>query len=53
MKYNEFYSVKLRKKISIPSNMIKRVIKKGKTFLVGTYKVDGKNYEAYKITGGK
>ena len=47
---NEFYSVKLRKKITIPDNMITSVTKSGRKFLVGKYKVDGKTYEAWKIT---
>ena len=53
MDYNEFYSVKLRKKIKIPTDKIKKVTKKGRTFLVGTYSVSGKSYDAYKIVGGK
>lgn len=49
----EFYSMKLRKKIDIPKNNIEEVTKvvKGKkrTFMVGSYKVDGKVYKAWRI----
>ena len=48
-KMNEFYSVKLRKKITIPSNMIRKTTKGGRSFLVGKYSVGGKTYEAWKI----
>ena len=47
----KFYSVKLRKKIEIADNKIRTVTKKGRNFAVGKYKVDGKEYEAWRITG--
>lgn len=50
MKINEFYSVKLRKKITIPSSKIRTITKKGRKFLVGKYQVNGKTFEAWKIT---
>ena len=53
----EFYSVVLRKKIMIPKNKIREVIKKGRRFAVGKYmaksKATGKmkEYEAWKVLG--
>lgn len=51
MKPNQFYSVVLRKKIMIPVDKIKEVIRKGRRFAVGKYVANGKNYEAWKILG--
>jgi len=50
MKANEFYSVKLRKKIMIPMSKIRKTTKGGRKFLVGKYTVNGKTFEAWKIT---
>jgi len=47
----KFYSVKLRKKIEIADNKIRTVTKKGRRFAVGKYKVDGKEFEAWRILG--
>ncbi len=48
-----FYSMKLKKKINIPESNIRQVVKnvKGKrrTFAVGTYQINGKSYEAWRI----
>jgi len=49
-KRNEFYSVKLKRKITIPDNKIKKVKRSNRNFLVGTYTVKGKEFEAWKIT---
>jgi len=49
----QFYSVKLKKKIEIPANDIKQVVRKNTVFLVGAYKVNGKTYKAWKIVGRK
>ena len=51
MKVNEFYSVKLKKKIMIPKVDIRQVVKKGRKFAVGKYKVKGIEFEAWKILG--
>ena len=51
MKLNEFYSVKLKKKITLPKTDIREVVKSGRKFLVGKYDVKGKEYEAWKIVG--
>ena len=51
MSKNEFYSVKLKKRIKIADDKIRKVVRSGRKFLVGKYKVDGKEYEAWKITG--
>lgn len=48
-KRSEFYSVKLRRKVSIPESRIKTVRRGGRTYLVGTYNVGNKTYEAWKI----
>jgi len=53
----EFYSVVMRKKIKIPENKIRTVVKKGRRFAVGKYmakcKATGKmkEYEAWRILG--
>ena len=51
MKVNEFYSVKLKKKITVPKVNIRQVVKSGRRFAVGKYNVKGKEYEAWKILG--
>jgi len=56
MKKNEFYSVVLRKRIMIPENKIKNVVKKGRRFAVGLYTAKTKEgkmkeYQAWKILG--
>ena len=56
MKKNEFYSVVLKKRITIPDNKIKNVIRKGRKFAVGKYTVNiaggkKKEYEAWKVIG--
>jgi ribosomal protein L13E len=51
LKVNEFYSVKLKKVLKIPEVDVKSVVRKGRKFLVGKYKVKGKEYEAWKIVG--
>lgn len=51
MKPNQFYSVVLRKKIMIPVDKIKEVIRKGRRFAVGKYNAKGKEYEAWKVLG--
>ena len=50
LKRNEFYSVKLRKKINISSANIRKEKRGKRNFLVGTYTVGGENFEAWKIT---
>jgi hypothetical protein len=52
MEQNEFYSVALKKKIKIPSANIKKVTRKGRNFLVGTYTANNKRYEAWKVIKG-
>lgn len=47
----EFYSVVLRKKIDIPQNKIKTVVRKGRKFAVGTYTAKGKTYTAWRVLG--
>jgi len=47
----EFYSVVLRKKITIPNGKIREVVKKGRRFAVGKYNVKGKEYEAWRVLG--
>ena len=49
MQLNQFYSVVLKKKIMIPASAIKKVVKKGRHFMVGKYKANGKTYEAWKV----
>jgi len=46
----KFYSVVLRKNIEIPKNKIKKVMKKGRRFLVGEYMGKGKKQYAWRIT---
>lgn len=47
----EFYSVKLRKKIKIPKVDVREEVRGGRRFAVGTYKVDGKKFEAWRVLG--
>ena len=49
----EFYSLPLRKKINIPNDMIRTVVKKGRKFAVGKYTAKGKKFEAWRILGKK
>lgn len=49
----KFYSTKLRKSIEIPKNKITYKTKNDRKFAVGKYKVDNKDYEAWKIVGMK
>ena len=55
----EFYALVLRKKINIPDNKVRNVVKKGRRFAVGKYmakcKATGKQkeYEAWRILGKK
>jgi ribosomal protein L13E len=47
----EFYSLVLKKKIQIPDNKVKNVVRKGRKFAVGSYEANGKKYEAWRILG--
>lgn len=47
----QFYSVVLKKKIEIPTSMITQVIKKGRVFAVGKYRVGAKEYQAWRVLG--
>jgi hypothetical protein len=49
----EFYSVVLKKKVSIPNSNVKEVTKSGRRFAVGTYKVGTKTYEAWRTLPSK
>jgi hypothetical protein len=49
----EFYSVVMRKKISIPDVNVREVVKGGRRFAVGKYKIGAKEYEAWRILGKK
>ena len=51
MKKDEFYSLVLKKRITIPLSKIKPVTRSGRKFLVGTYTAKGKEYKAWKIIG--
>jgi len=54
MKENEFYAVGLKKRIIIPKEKIREVIRNGRTFKVGLYKsAKGKEVEAWKVVGKK
>jgi len=48
---NDFYSVKLKKRIKIADGKIRKVVRSGRRFHVGKYSVEGKEYEAWKIVG--
>jgi|GEM_PF-3360646 len=45
----KFYSVVKKGWVEIPKQKIRKVKKKGRNFLVGKYKYNGKQYEAWKI----
>jgi len=47
----EFYSLVLRKKITIPDNKTRIEVRKGRRFAVGKYTANGKTYEAWRILG--
>ena len=47
----EFYSVVLRKKITIPQNKIRTETRGGRKFYVGTYQANGKTYDAWMVAG--
>jgi hypothetical protein len=51
MKKNEFYSLVLKKRITIPTNKIKHEIRNKRLFAVGAYKVGKKEYKAWKVLG--
>ena len=51
VKTTEFYSVLLKKKIQIPDTNVKEVVRNGRKFAVGVYKVGQKQYEAWKVLG--
>lgn len=51
MKENEFYSVVAKKRVTIPKSNIKIVTRNNRKFAVGNYKVNGKEYEAWKVLG--
>ena len=54
---NEFYSVVLKKRIKIPDQNIKAVIRSGRQFMVGKYVAvspktgQKQEYEAWKVVG--
>lgn len=47
----EFYSLVLKKKIMIPEKDIKITMRSGRKFAVGTYKANGKTYQAWRAMG--
>lgn len=49
----EFYSVVTKKKINIPDVNVREVVRGGRRFAVGKYKVGPKEYEAWRILGKK
>lgn len=49
----EFYSLVLKKKVKIPDSQVKVVVRKGRRFAVGKYKVGKKTYEAWRVLGKK
>ena len=51
MKDNEFYSLVLKKRITIPKDKIREVIKNGRKFKVGKYDWKGQEKEAWKVVG--
>lgn len=50
-KTTEFYSVLLKKKIQIPNTKVKEVVRNGRKFAVGIYKVGKKEYTAWRVLG--
>lgn len=51
VKTTEFYSVLLKKKIQIPNTKVKEVVRNGRKFAVGVYKVGQKEYTAWRVLG--
>ena len=51
LKTNEFYSLKLKKVLTIPPSKVREVVKNGRLFKVGKYDWKGKEYEAWKVVG--
>lgn len=47
----EFYSVLMKKKITIPDSKITEVVRKGRRFAVGEYIHKGKVYQAWRVLG--
>lgn len=47
----KFYSVVKKGYVEIPKSKTRIVNKKGRRFIVGKYKYNGKDYEAWKIVG--
>jgi len=47
----EFYAMALKKKINIPDVNVRKVVRNGRAFLVGKYKVGSKEYEAWRALG--
>lgn len=50
-KTTKFYSVVTKKWVNIPNSKVKEVVKNGRRFAVGVYKVGQKQYEAWKVLG--
>ena len=50
-KTTKFYSVVLKKWVNIPNTKVKEVVRNGRKFAVGIYKVGQKEYEAWKVLG--
>jgi len=53
MKENEFYSLVLKKRITVPVKDIVYKIRNGRRFGVCKYQANGKTYEAWKVLGMK
>ena len=49
MKPTEFYSVQLKKRVTIPKANIKEVVRSGRRFAVGKTTIGGKKIECWKI----
>lgn len=49
METNEFYSLYDSKKVKVPEEDIKEVMRKGRTFLVGDIMVKGEKKQLWKI----
>jgi len=47
----KFYAMALKKSVDIPESKCRKVKKSGRNFLVGKYTANGKQYEAWRITG--
>ena len=50
-KTTKFYSVVTKNWVDIPNSKVKEVVKNGRRFAVGVYKVGQKQYEAWKVLG--